>query len=132
MRNTSRVLMKKRDWLPWKYEIVPWMTKAFTPVKSRSLSNKMKHDFVIVSWTLKVSIFLKVLYHFENISLNSSRFIIPIIYFSTEYPHKFTSKLKGQNVVEHDQCEFEIDVEASDAEVTWCLNGKPIQADDSR
>ena len=54
------------------------------------------------------------------------------IYFSAEYPHKFTSKLKGQNVVEHDQCEFEIDVEASDAEVTWCLNGKPIQADDSR
>ena len=47
--------MKTRDWLPWKYEIVPWMTKAFTPVKSRSLSNKMKHDFVIVSWTLKVS-----------------------------------------------------------------------------
>ena len=50
--------MKTRDWLPWKYEIVPWMTKAFTPVKSRSLSNKMKHDFVIVSWTLKVSIFI--------------------------------------------------------------------------
>ena len=51
--------MKTRDWLPWKYEIVPWMTRAFTPVKSRSLSNKMKHDFVIVSWTLKVSIFFK-------------------------------------------------------------------------
>ena len=52
--------------------------------------------------------------------------------FALEYPHKFTSKLKGQSVVEHDKCEFEIDVEAEDAEVTWCLNGKPIQADDSR
>ena len=49
-----------------------------------------------------------------------------------EYPHKFTCKLKGQSVVEHDKCEFEIDVEAEDAEVTWCHNGKPIQADDSR
>ena len=63
---------------------------------------------------------------------DSSNLDFQNIYFSTEYPHKFTSKLKGQNVVEHDQCEFEIDVEASDAEVTWCLNGKPIQADDSR
>ena len=70
--------MKRRDWLPWKYEIVPWMTKAFTPVKSRSLSNKMKHDFVIVSWTLKVSIFLKSNLHFRELK-NSSRFIIPII-----------------------------------------------------
>ena len=34
-----------------------------------------------------------------------------------EYPHKFTSKLKGQKVIEHDRCEFEIDVEADDAEV---------------
>ena len=50
----------------------------------------------------------------------------------SEYPHKFTSKLKGQSVIEHDKCEFEIDVEASDAEVTWCHNGKPIQADDAR
>jgi len=127
--------MKKRDWLPWKYEIVPWMTKAFTPVKSRSLSNKMKHDFVIVSWTLKVSIFSKSTLPFWELKIlqrpNNSNNNVRI-YFSTEYPHKFTSKLKGQNVVEHDQCEFEIDVEASDAEVTWCLNGKPIQADDSR
>ena len=52
--------------------------------------------------------------------------------FFLEYPHKFTSKLKGQSVVEHDKCEFEIDVEASDADVTWCHNGKPIQADDTR
>ena len=35
-------------------------------------------------------------------------------------------------MVEHDKCEFEIDVEAEDAEVTWCHNGKPIQADDTR
>ena len=58
--------MKKRDWLPWKYEIVPWMTKAFTPVKSWSLSNKMKHDFVIASWILKVFLF-KVLLPFRKI-----------------------------------------------------------------
>ena len=41
-----------------------------------------------------------------------------------EYPHKFTSKLKGQKVIEHDRCEFEIDVEADDAEVCimyWLL-----------
>ena len=55
-----------------------------------------------------------------------------LIRFALEYPHKFTSKLKGQSVVEHDKCEFEIDVEAEDAEVTWCLNGKPIQADGER
>ena len=36
-----------------------------------------------------------------------------------EYPHTFTSQLKGQNVVEHDRCEFEIDVEADDADVSW-------------
>ena len=88
----------------------------------------MKHDFVIASWILKVFLF-KVLHHFEKFN-NPNKNVS--IYFSAEYPHKFTSKLKGQNVVEHDQCEFEIDVEASDAEVTWCLNGKPIQADDSR
>ena len=36
-------------------------------------------------------------------------------YHFSEYPHTFTSQLKGQNVVEHDRCEFEIDVEAPDA-----------------
>ena len=98
----------------------------------------MKLDFVIVSWTLKVSIFFKSTSPFRKLKkrIRFIQFDNPDknvrIYFSTEYPHKFTSKLKGQNVVEHDQCEFEIDVEASDAEVTWCLNGKPIQADDSR
>ena len=40
--------------------------------------------------------------------------------------------MKGQSVIEHDKCEFEIDVEASDAEVTWCHNGKPLQPDDAR
>ena len=69
--------MKKRDWLPWKYEIVPWMTKAFTPVKSRSLSNKMKHDFVIVSWTLKVSIFSKSTLPFWELKIFKDQ-IIPI------------------------------------------------------
>jgi hypothetical protein len=49
-----------------------------------------------------------------------------------EYPHTFTSQLKGQNVVENDECAFEIDVEAEDAEVTWYHNGKLISADDSR
>ena len=43
-----------------------------------------------------------------------------------EYPHTFTSKLKGQTVVEHDRAEFEINVEASDAEVTWYRDGKKI------
>ena len=63
-----------------------------------------------------------------HISLACTKFIR----FALEYPHKFTSKLKGQSVVEHDKCEFEIDVEAEDADVTWCLNGKPIQADGER
>ncbi|XP_023324296.1 twitchin isoform X2 [Eurytemora carolleeae] len=46
-----------------------------------------------------------------------------------EYPHTFTSKLKGQTAVEHDRVEFEIDVEATDAEVTWFRNGKKITPD---
>ena len=33
------------------------------------------------------------------------------------YPHTFTSKLKAKNCVEHDDVTFEIDTEASDAEV---------------
>ena len=49
-----------------------------------------------------------------------------------EYPHKFSSKLKGQKVVEHDRCEFEIDVEAQDAEVFWYHNGQRIHPDDKR
>ena len=44
----------------------------------------------------------------------------------SEYPHTFTSKLKGQTVVEHDRAEFEIDVEAADAEVTWYRDGRKI------
>ena len=36
------------------------------------------------------------------------------------YPHTFTSKLKAKNCVEHDDVTFEIDTEASDAEVI-CL-----------
>jgi hypothetical protein len=43
-----------------------------------------------------------------------------------EYPHTFTSQLKGQTVVEHDRAEFEIDVEAEDAEVVWYRDGKRI------
>ena len=42
----------------------------------------------------------------------------------SEYPHSFTSQLKGQSVVEHDRCEFEIDVEAEDAEISWYRDGK--------
>ena len=43
-----------------------------------------------------------------------------------EYPHTFTSNLSSQNAVEKDRCEFEIDVEAEDADVTWYQNGQPI------
>jgi len=49
-----------------------------------------------------------------------------------EYPHTFTSQLKGQNVVEHDRCEFEIDCEADDAEVSWYRDGKKITPEDGR
>ncbi len=49
-----------------------------------------------------------------------------------EYPHKFTSQLQGQNVIENDECTFEIDCEAEDAEVTWYQNGKAISVDDPR
>jgi len=49
-----------------------------------------------------------------------------------EYPHTFTSKLKGQNVVEHDRCEFEIGVEADDADVSWYRDGKKINLEDGR
>ena len=40
--------------------------------------------------------------------------------------------MKGQNVVEHDRCEFEIDVEAADAEVSWYRDGKKINVEDGR
>ena len=50
----------------------------------------------------------------------------------SEYPHTFTSQLKGQSVVEHDRCEFEIDVEADDAEVSWYRDGKKISPEDGR
>lgn len=50
----------------------------------------------------------------------------------SEYRHTFTSKLKGQNVVEHDRCEFEIDCEADDAEVSWYRDGKKITPEDGR
>ena len=43
-----------------------------------------------------------------------------------EYPHTFTSQLKGQTAVEHDHVEFEIGVEATDAEVSWYRDGKKI------
>jgi len=49
-----------------------------------------------------------------------------------EYPHTFTSQLKGQSVVEHDKTEFEINVEADDAEVSWYRNGVKIKAEDGR
>merc|ERR1711860_130187 len=38
----------------------------------------------------------------------------------------------GQDVVENDNCEFEIDVEADDADFTWCLNGQPIDLNSGR
>jgi titin len=50
----------------------------------------------------------------------------------SEYPHKFTSKLKGKSVVEHQEAAFEIDVEAEDAEVAWFVNGKKLNPDDKR
>ena len=53
-------------------------------------------------------------------------------YLFSEYPHTFTSQLKGQSVVEHDRCEFEIDVEADDAEVSWYRDGKKINPEDGR
>ena len=53
-------------------------------------------------------------------------------YLFPEYPHTFTSQLKGQSVVEHDRCEFEIDVEADDAEVSWYRDGKKINPEDGR
>jgi len=46
-----------------------------------------------------------------------------------EYPHTFTSKLKAVNCVEKDTVEFNIDTEASDAEVTWYLGTKKIVPD---
>ena len=49
-----------------------------------------------------------------------------------EFPHKFSGKLKGQTVVEHDKCEFEIDVEAEDASVIWYQNGQRIYPDEKR
>ena len=65
---------------------------------------------------------------FSGISRSNSKYF-PI---SSEYPHSFTSQLKGQNVVEHDRCEFEIDVEADDAEVSWFRDGKKINPEDGR
>ena len=49
-----------------------------------------------------------------------------------EYPHTFTSKLKGKNVVEHDSVEFSISTEADDAEVTWYSGNKKIVPDGTR
>ncbi|CAB4056973.1 unnamed protein product [Lepeophtheirus salmonis] len=49
-----------------------------------------------------------------------------------EFPHKFTSELKGKNVVEDDQAVFQIEVENEDAEVTWLKDGVPIVADGKR
>ncbi|XP_059094392.1 twitchin-like [Tigriopus californicus] len=49
-----------------------------------------------------------------------------------EYPHKFTSKLKSKNVVEHQEAAFEINCEADDCEVAWYQNGKKITPDDKR
>ena len=46
--------------------------------------------------------------------------------YCLEYPHTFTSQLKGQTAVEHDRVEFEIDVEAADADVSWFRDGKKI------
>ena len=46
-----------------------------------------------------------------------------------EYPHTFTSQLKAKNCVEHDDVTFEIDTEASDAEVNWYLGNKKLVPD---
>ncbi|QQP35500.1 Uncharacterized protein FKW44_023747, partial [Caligus rogercresseyi] len=48
------------------------------------------------------------------------------------FPHKFTSELKGKNVIEDDQAVFQIDVENDDAEVTWLKDGVPIVPDGKR
>lgn len=71
---------------------------------------------------------LKVFFHRKSLDFS---FQINLCLFS-EYPHTFTSELRGQDVVENDLCSFEIDVEAEDAEVTWYHNGRPIPANDSR
>ena len=48
------------------------------------------------------------------------------------YPHTFTSKLKPVNCVEKDTVEFDIETEASDAEVTWYQGNKKIVPDGER
>ena len=48
------------------------------------------------------------------------------------YPHTFTSKLKPVNCVEKDTVEFDIETEASDAEVTWYQGNKKIVVDGER
>ena len=50
----------------------------------------------------------------------------------SEYPHKFTSKLKSQSTVEHQKVEFEVTVEAEDADVSWFIGGKKVNPDDKR
>ena len=55
-----------------------------------------------------------------------------VLFSHLEYPHTFTSELLGQDVVENDNCEFEIDVEAEDADVAWYQNGEPIDLNSGR
>ena len=52
--------------------------------------------------------------------------------FPSEFPHKFTSELKGKDCVEDDHCVFSIDVEEEDAEVEWLKDGVPIIPDGKR
>ena len=64
--------------------------------------------------------------------LNDANYLRFYFVVFSEYPHTFTSQLKGQDVQETDEATFEIDCEAEDAEVTWYQNGKPIKEDDPR
>merc|ERR1719479_649904 len=49
-----------------------------------------------------------------------------------EFPHKFTNKLEGKNVVEDDKVEFKLECEEDDAEVTWFKDGVEIIPDGKR
>ena len=50
----------------------------------------------------------------------------------SEYPHKFTNKLEGKNVVEDDKVEFKLEVEDDDADVKWFKDGVEIIPDGKR
>merc|ERR1712226_1215394 len=49
-----------------------------------------------------------------------------------EFPHKFTNKLEGKNVVEDDKVEFKLETEDDDAEVKWFKDGVEVVPDGKR